>query len=121
MYTFLQEGEFVQLSIENDGSATGFISRYGDAESDKGAFLDQFFKVAKLDGNQLAFSTKTVHDVWYEFKGTIRRGEGKTLADEGFYVMKGTLTEYHAAQGQAPAGKSREVVLKSFPRDPTNP
>ena len=44
MYSFLQEGEFVQLTIEDDGRVTGFISRYGDSESDRGAFLDQFFK-----------------------------------------------------------------------------
>ncbi len=117
MYTFLRDGEFVQLSIENDGSVTGFVSRYGDSESDKGEFLDQFFKIAKLEGNELTFTTKAVHDVWYAFQGTVSRGEGKTLADEGYYAMKGKLTEYRGPQGKQPEEKLRDVVLKSFPRD----
>ena len=50
MYTFLKEGEFVQLTVEDTGQITGFVSRYGDGESDKGAFLDQFFKSGKLTG-----------------------------------------------------------------------
>src|SRR6266446_3408656 len=50
MYSFLQDGEFVQLTVEDAGRVTGFISRYGDLESDRGAFLDHFFKPGKLDG-----------------------------------------------------------------------
>ena len=82
MYSFLQDGEFVQVTVEDEGRVTGFISRYGDSESDRGAFLDQFFKQGKLDGTKLSFTTETVHGVWYEFKGTIERGDGKTLADQ---------------------------------------
>ena len=33
MYSFLQDGEFVQLTVEDKGNVTGFISRYGDLES----------------------------------------------------------------------------------------
>ena len=50
MYSFLQDGEFVQITVEDEGRVTGFISRYGDSDSDRGAFLDQFFKQGKLDG-----------------------------------------------------------------------
>src|SRR4051812_24780582 len=48
MYTFLKEGEFVQVTVEDEGHVTGFISRFGDGESDQGTFLDQFFKSGKL-------------------------------------------------------------------------
>jgi len=34
MYSFLKEGEFVQVTVEDDGRVTGFISRYGDGDSD---------------------------------------------------------------------------------------
>src|SRR6266849_4204871 len=44
MYTFLREGEFVQITVEDAGHVTGFVSRYGDLERDKGTFLDHFFK-----------------------------------------------------------------------------
>src|SRR2546427_10842721 len=40
MYNFLREGEFVQLTVEDQGHVTGFVSRFGDSESDRGAFLD---------------------------------------------------------------------------------
>jgi len=117
MYSFLQDGEFVQLTIENDGTVTGFVSRYGDSESDRGAFLDQFFKQGKLDGTKLSFTTDTVHGVWYEFKGTVERGEGKTPANEGYYVMKGTLTENRTDADKKVTSKSREIVFKSFPHE----
>jgi len=54
MYSFLQDGEFVQLTFEDKGNVTGFISRYGDLESDRGEFLDLFFKSGKLDGQSLS-------------------------------------------------------------------
>jgi hypothetical protein len=117
MYSFLRDGEFVQLTIEDEARVTGFVSRYGDTESDKGAFLDQFFKEGKLDGTKLSFTTATVHGVWYEFKGTIERGQGKTLADEAYYILKGTLVEYRTDADQKVTSKSREVTFKSFPRD----
>jgi hypothetical protein len=117
MYSFLREGEFVQITVEDAGSVTGFVSRYGDSESDRGAFLDQFFKQGKLDGTKLSFTTDTVHGVWYDFKGTIERGEGKTPADEAYYIVKGTLTEYRTEADKKVTPKSREVQFKSFPRE----
>src|ERR1700683_5414638 len=56
MYTFLQEGEFVQVTVEDAGRVTGFVSRYENTDGDHSAFLDQFFKAGKLDGNKLNFS-----------------------------------------------------------------
>lgn len=123
MYSFLREGEFVQVSVEDHGRVTGFISRYGDLESDRGAFLDHFFKQGKLDGNKLTFTTETVHGVWFEFRGTVERGEGKKPDDEAFYVLKGTLTENSIDDAKKTSSRSREVALKSFPQDlnPTHP
>jgi hypothetical protein len=117
MYSFLREGEFVQITIEDGGRVTGFVSRYGDTDSDRGAFLDQFFKQAKLDGTKLSFTTDIVHGVWYEFKGMIERGEGKTLSDEAYYVLKGTLTDYRTDADKKVSSKSHEVTFKSFPRE----
>jgi hypothetical protein len=117
MYSFLQEGEFVQLTVEDDGRVTGFVSRYGDGESDRGAFLDQFFKEAKLEGKKLNFTTQTVHGVWYEFKGSLERGDGKNPGDEGYYVMKGSLTQYTTDASKKVSSKSRGVAFKAFPQD----
>ena len=38
-YSFLRDGEFVQLTVE-DGRLSGYVSRFGDSDSDKGQFID---------------------------------------------------------------------------------
>jgi hypothetical protein len=117
MYSFRRDGEFVQVTVEDAGHVTGFVSRYGDGESDRGAFLDQFFKQGTLDGKKLSFSTETVHGVWFDFKGTVDRGPGKTPADEAYFILKGTLTEHRTDANQKVSSTSSEVTFKSFPRD----
>jgi hypothetical protein len=117
MYTFLKEGEFVQLTVEDDGSITGFISRYGDGASDKGTFLDQFFKTGKLDGNKLTFTTEIKQGVWFDFKGTIERGEGKNPGDEAYFVLKGTLAENSTDVNKKVTSHSQEVAFKMFPQE----
>ncbi|HWY23067.1 MAG TPA: hypothetical protein VNX26_17715 [Candidatus Acidoferrum sp.] len=119
MYSFLKEGEFVQITVEDEGRVTGFVSRYGDGESDKGAFLDQYFRSGKLDGNKLSFVTETVHAVWFEFRGTVERGAGKNPGDEAYYVLKGTLT-YNTSDAGKAITHPREVELKMFPREARN-
>lgn len=117
MYNFLRDGEFVQVNVEEQGKVTGFVSRYGDSESDRGDFLDHFFKAGKLDGNQLTFTTDTVHGVSYEFRGSIERGEGKNPGDEAYYVLKGTLTENGMDGDKKTSSHTRQVALKMFPQD----
>lgn len=164
MYTFLQEGEFVQISIEPPGRqfvnvsgpfkdirtqsrvmsvpdgtqnsvttaheppklepvegkfpkprrVTGFVSRFGDLESDKGAFLDHFFTKGQLYGSELTFVTKPVHGVTYEFKGKLERGPALTRAEEGYYVLRGTLRRIESTPDKK-TSHTRQVVLKSFP------
>jgi hypothetical protein len=117
MYSFLKDGEFVQISVEDEGRVTGFVSRYGEGESDKGAFLDQFFRSGKLDGNMLSFTTETVHAVWFEFKGTVERGEGKNPGDEAYYVLKGLLTDNTTGAEKKVRSHSHDVVFKMFPEE----
>ena len=121
MYGFLREGEFVQITVEDKGKLTGFISRYGDQESDRGAFLDQFIKQGTIAGDNLSFSTETVHGTWFEFKGTAGRGSGKTPNDEGYYVLKGTLTQHTGDANHNDVATAREVLFKSFPQDVSAP
>jgi len=117
MYEFLREGEFVELTVEDDGRVTGFISRYQDSESDHGTFLDHFLEQGKLQSSQLSFRTETVQAVWYEFKGTVDRGPGKKFGDEGYYVLKGVLTEHKGEGDGKSAATPLQVNLKSFPQD----
>jgi hypothetical protein len=117
MYSFQKDGEFLQLTVEDGGSVTGFISRFGDGDSDKGAFLDQFFKTGKLEGNKLTFTTEVVHGVAFDFQGTVERGEGKNPGDEAYYVLKGTLTENVTDTNKKVNSRSRPVVFRMFPQD----
>jgi hypothetical protein len=117
MYSFLRDGEFVQVTVEDQGRVAGFVSRYGELESDRGAFLDHFFKQGKLEGNKLTFATETVHGVWFEFRGSVERGQGKKAGDEAYYVLKGTLTENSTDGAKKTSSHAREVALKSFPQD----
>jgi hypothetical protein len=117
MYSFRKDGEFVQLTVEEGGAVTGFISRFGDSESDKGAFLDQFFKTAKLDAGKLTFTTEIVHGVAFEFQGVVERGEGENPGDEAYFVLKGTLTENISDASKKVTSQSRPVLLKMFPQE----
>jgi hypothetical protein len=121
MYSFLRDGEFVQLTVEDNGRVTGFVSRYGDSESDRDVFLDHFFKSGKVDGDQLTFTTEIVHGVSFEFRGTVKRGEGKNPGDEAYYVLKGTLVENTTDNANKISSASHEVMLKSFPQDMSSP
>ena len=116
MYTFLKEGEFMQITIEDKGNVSGFISRFGDSESDKGTFIDQFFKSGKIDGNKINFTTEAVHGVSYTFEGTFLRGPGKRPQDEGYYFLQGRLTR-DGADAQKQTSPTANVQFKSFPRD----
>jgi len=114
MFTFLKEGEFVQLTLE-DGILSGFISRFGETDSDKGEFIDQFFDKASLEGDHLYFKTKTVHANWYELDGTLTVVPGKHVGDEGYRVIRGKLT-LHASDAKGKESASEKTVeLKSFP------
>ena len=109
MYSFLSDGEFVQITVEDSGRVTGFVSRYGD----KGEFVDHYFKTGKLDGNKIEFTTQTVQAVSFAFTGTVERGDGKNPGDEGYYFLKGALTENGGDAGK----KESQVVLRMFPRN----
>jgi len=117
MYSFQQEGEFVQINVEEGSRVTGFISRYGDSSGDKGAFLDHTFKDGELKGNHIRFTTRTVHGVYFEFEGRVERGDVKDAAAEGYRVLRGKLTQYTEDENKKMTAKSREVALKSFPQD----
>jgi hypothetical protein len=125
MYSFLNDGEFLQLTVEDQGHVIGFISRYVDAAIDDG-FVEHFLESGQLDGNQLTLVTKTVQGVAYEFRGTIERSEVKSRDDEGYYVLKGTLVVKTTDDKTTDAAKktssqSHEVALKSFPQNLASP
>jgi hypothetical protein len=121
MYSFLKDGEFIQITIEEKGLVSGFISRYGDSPSDKGSFLDQFFKSGNTDGKRLSFTTESIHGVWFTFEGTFERGSSKKPEDDGYFVVRGTLTRFSTDDQKKTVSQARQVEFKSFPRDTSPP
>jgi len=115
-YTFLREGEFVQLTVE-DGKLSGYLSRFGDADSDKGEFIDQFFDRTSLEGNRLSFNTKTVHGVWYDFTGVIATVPGKKPSEEGYRVIRGKLVQHTTDANGKDKAMQRQVEFKAFPAE----
>lgn len=120
MYTFLRDGEFVQITMD-EGQVSGYVSRFGDADSDKGQFIDQFFDKASLQGDHLSFNTKTVHGIWYDFSGTVSTTPGRKPGEEGYRVLKGTLTQHATDAKGAEKAMQRQVDFKSFPADLSQP
>lgn len=111
MYSFLHEGEFLQINLEKDG-VSGYISRMGILPSDRDEFLDHFFTRAEIRGHDVSFTTRHVHSMWYEFKGRYDRGPGKTKVQDGYYVIRGTLTEFTIDTQKNTTSRSREVEFK---------
>src|SRR5215469_3351820 len=111
MYSFLKDGEFVQISLEQD-RVSGYISRLGETDSDRGEVLDQFFTKAAISGHDISFTTKAVHDIWFEFKGRFERGPAKTKAQDSYYIVHGTLTEFSGSSIDKATSRSREVEFK---------
>jgi len=119
MYSFLREGEFVQINMEESG-VSGYISRKGDLDSDRGAFLDQFFDKASVDGHDVFFNTRPLHGVTFTFKGTFERGPAKSRAEDGYYVLRGTLTELITGGDNKTTSRSRQVTFKLLGQPPDN-
>jgi hypothetical protein len=115
-YSFLQEGEVLQLTVE-DGKLSGYISRYGDSDSDRGQFIEQFFDKTLLEGDRLSFNTKVVHGVGYEFSGVIAIDTGKKVGGEGYRVLRGKLVENSEDANGKTKTRQRQVEFKSFPAE----
>jgi hypothetical protein len=113
-YSFLREGELIELNLQ-EGQVIGDVQRFGATDADRGILLTHFFDKATLAKTRLEFTTTTVHGLYYQFTGSIERGEGKTRADEDYYRIVGTLTEYAGDASKKVSARKREVTFKSAP------
>lgn len=119
-YEFLREGEVLQLTIqpgetETEKNVTGFISRQGDSDSDRGTMLDHWIHTGTLRGTELQFRTSTIHGVWFEFQGSIARGSGRSPHERGYHVINGKLTRHVLDHDGHDVVQSRQVTLNSQP------
>lgn len=108
-YLLGQPGEVIEIILEPQGRLTGYISVFGNRDSDRGTPLTFLFHHTSVAGEQFSFETATVHGVWYSFSGSIRKGEVQSRAEEGFYRLTGTMEEHDTAAGTV---QKRNVDLK---------
>jgi hypothetical protein len=99
-------GEGIQIS-EQFGEVSGYVTISPDNGHGKVA---TFFLSRVSGGNgHLSFDTRQVHGVWYSFDGQIFRGSGATAADEGYYMLSGTLTLHDEGKKTE---QPRKIALK---------
>ena len=108
-YMLGKPGELVQITMQF-GELSGYISRQGDGDSDSGTPLTFFFDKASVQGQEILFTTRQIHGIWYSFDGTIVRGPGKTHDEDGYYLLTGELIEHDAIRRTE---SRRSVSLKS--------
>ena len=115
-YTFLRDEDDLQLNVQN-GRLDGYVTRYGETESDKAVQLQHLIEKSSFTGDQISFTTSKIHGVWFEFRGKVRHGDGKTSSQEGFYVLEGTVTRYETGADKRTTARSRDVQFRSLPSD----
>jgi hypothetical protein len=118
-YQFDHSNDSIELDLDRN-KLSGYITQLGDAETDSNTAVTFFFDQSEIDGGAIRFQTRVVHGVWYSFRGTIVRGEGKTRADGGYYVLRGVLAMHHPESGRDKSAdeiiERRQVHFKSMPR-----
>lgn len=105
------------LAILQEGNALkGYIDVYpGQNESD--AILSYAITIGSRKDNHVEIKTRTIHEVYYRFSGTIGRGTGQKPADPGFLQLTGELETItlNSVTGSQKVQK-QQVVFKSIPR-----
>jgi hypothetical protein len=115
MYSFLKDGESIQLNVQN-GQLSGWVTSFGLLDSDKDILMDHTFQKAELHGDQIHFITKPLHGCWFEFSGSIHRGEAASRAKEGYYEIAGQLTEFVTNDQNQVSARQRQATFKSQPQ-----
>lgn len=115
LYSFVRDGDTLQINLQPDGRVTGYVSKVADGDSDRGQMLDFMFEKASLKGQDLEFRTKKIHAEYFEFKGHVERGPGKTHDDDAYFVIRGTLTTVREDLNGKAVPSASEVEFKSFP------
>jgi len=107
-------GGTIDIELQPD-RLSGFLTRMGDRESDEGTPLTFFFATSRLSSQQLAFTTRQVHGVWFSFQGTIARGSARTRDQQGYYLLQGQLVMHDAAN------QTEQARMISLPLARQNP
>jgi hypothetical protein len=88
-YEFLQPYNTLAI-LQEDQMLKGYIDvLQGQSESD--AILSYPFTIGERKGDHVEFRTRTIHEMYYRFSGTVQRGNGKKKDDPDYVELVGEL------------------------------
>ncbi|MGH9353193.1 MAG: hypothetical protein ACRD2G_13705 [Terriglobia bacterium] len=114
-YHFLGPEDALSI-LQEEGLLKGYIDVFeGDSESDD--VLSYQITIGSRKGDHVEFKTRTIHEKYYRFNGTVERGAGKKPGDPDYLQLDGELQTItlNSVTGEQKAVK-QQVVLKSIPR-----
>jgi hypothetical protein len=114
-YHFMNADDVLAL-LDEDGKLNGYIDVFqGEDESD--TILSYPISIGTRKKNQVEFKTRRIHQKYYRFSGTVRRGSGHEPADPDYLELVGDLETVviKGASGEESAQRMH-VVFKSMGR-----
>ena len=72
---FRDDAQGVRI-VSHDGEISGYLLKFGKGSSDKDTVLGYLFERCSCHRNQLYFTTRQVHGVWYGFEGQVVQHRG---------------------------------------------
>jgi hypothetical protein len=96
-YRFHDDAQGVRI-VSHDGEISGYLLKLGKGIIDKDMVLGYDFSEVAGTRNQLYFTTRQVHGIWYGFEGKVVEHRGLNHEDLTNYILQGTLTEHDESQ-----------------------
>lgn len=114
-YHFLNADDVLAL-LEEEGKLNGYIDVFqGEEESD--TILSYPISIGTRKKDRVEFKTRRIHQKYYRFSGTVRRGSGHEAADPDFLELVGDLeTVVVKGESAEESAQRTHVVLKSMGR-----
>jgi len=114
-YHFLNADDVLAL-LDEEGKLSGYIDVFqGEDESD--TILSYPISIGTRKKNRVEFKTRKIHQKYYRFSGTVRRGSGHEAADPDYLELVGDLeTVVVKAEPGEESAQRTHVILKSMGR-----
>ncbi|HEV2425204.1 MAG TPA: hypothetical protein VGZ29_10295 [Terriglobia bacterium] len=114
-YEFLKPENTLAI-LEEEGKLKGYIDVL-QGEEESSDVLSYQITTGTRGGDQVQFKTARIHEKYYEFKGSVARGDGRTPKDPDFLRLAGDLETVtsDSLTGQSHA-ESHHVTFKWKPR-----
>lgn len=100
--------------LQEETMLKGFID-VAQGPNESQAFLSYPITIGSRHGNQVEFRTRTIHEKYYRFSGTVERGSGKKRGDIDYLQLTGVLETITSDSVTGEHNVARQnVVFKSF-------